>query len=118
MDQISSTSAYSALVKQAMQEYKRSIVENALEPLPYELALVFDDEHQQYIVRSVGWQKNKRILTTILHVAIRHGKLWIEEDWTEEGIATYFLEHGVPNDHIVLGFHAPTMRPYTEFAVA
>jgi hypothetical protein len=37
---------------------------------------------------------------------------------TAEGIATYFLDHGVPNDQIVLGFQAPTMRPYTEFAVA
>jgi hypothetical protein len=117
MDQVNSSS-YSTLVKQALAEYKTSFVANSLDPLPYELTLVFDDEHQQYIVRSVGWQKNKRILTTILHVAIRNGKIWIEEDWTEEGIATYFLDHGVPNDHIVLGFHAPTMRPYTEFAVA
>lgn len=117
MDQVN-RSLYPALVKQALQGYQSSFIENSLDPLPYELALIFDDAHQQYIVRSVGWQKNKRILTTILHVAIRNDKIWIEEDWTEEGIATYFLEHGVSNDHIVLGFHAPTMRPYTEFAVA
>ena len=118
MDKLNTASAYPALIKQAMQEYKRAILENVLDPLPYELALIFDDEHQQYIVRSIGWQRNKRILTTILHVAIRDGKIWIEEDWTEDGIATYFLEHGVPNHQIVLGFHAPTMREYTEFAVA
>lgn len=118
MDQVKRSTDYPTLVKQAMQEYKRAAIENALDPLPYELALIFDDDHQQYILRTVGWQKNKRVLTTILHVAIRNGKIWIEEDWTEEGIATYFLDHGVPNDQIVLGFQAPTMRPYTEFAVA
>lgn len=118
MDQVTAPAAYPALIKQALQAYRNAVVQNALEPLPYELALIFDDEHKQYIVRSVGWQKNKRILITILHVALRNGKIWIEEDWTAEGIATYFLAHGVPNDQIVLGFQAPTMRPYTEFAVA
>ena len=29
-----------------------------------------------------------------------------------------FLEHGVPNRAIVLGFQPPQNRPYTEFAVA
>jgi hypothetical protein len=37
---------------------------------------------------------------------------------TEEGLATDLLAAGVPNEHIVLGFHYPTMRPFTEFAVA
>jgi hypothetical protein len=41
-----------------------------------------------------------------------------EADWTKNGIATYFLKHGVPKADIVLGFQAPIMRPYTEFAVA
>lgn len=117
MDQITAAE-YPALVKEALQAYRTSVVENVLEPLPYELALIFDDEHQQYLVHTIGWQHNKRFLTTILHVVIRNGKLWIEEDWTEEGIATYFLERGVPNEQIVLGFQAPAMRPYTEFAVA
>ncbi len=42
----------------------------------------------------------------------------IEEDWTEGGIATDLLEAGVPKEDIVLAFHPPKMRPYTEFAVA
>jgi hypothetical protein len=37
---------------------------------------------------------------------------------TEDGIATDLLEAGVPKEDIVLAFHAPEMRPYTEFAVA
>lgn len=118
MDQVTVPTAYPELVKDAMKEYTESVIQNSLEPIPYELALIFDDEHQQYLVRSIGWQKNKRILTTIMHIVIRNDKIWIEEDWTADGIATYFLEHGVPTEQIVLGFHAPTMRPYTEFAVA
>jgi hypothetical protein len=82
------------------------------------VVLVFDDEHNQYLLRRLGWGENSRIRQTDLHLAIRDGKIWIEEDWTEEGIATYLLEHGVPNHDIVLGFQPPQMRPFTEFATA
>lgn len=69
-------------------------------------------------MRKVDWKENKRILKTVLHVALQNGKIWIEEDLTEEGITTWFLEHGIPNAAIVLGFQPPLIRPYTEFAVA
>ena len=39
------------------------------------------------------------------------------KDWTEDCIATYFLEKGVPPEHIVLGFYDPLTREDTEFAV-
>ena len=108
--------AYPTLIKQALCDYVALVQKSP--QLPYQVVTVFDDEHQHYIVRKVGWQANKRILKTVLHVALQNGKIWIEEDLTEEGIATWFLAHGVPNTAIVLGFQPPLIRPYTEFAVA
>jgi hypothetical protein len=113
MDQIKS---YPTLIKNALRDYVHLVQRSP--NLPYQVVTVFDDEHQQYIVRKVGWKDNKRILKTVLHVALQNGKIWIEEDLTEEGIATWFLEHGVPTSAIVLGFQPPIMRPYGEFAVA
>lgn len=107
---------YKTLIKEALQEYAR-LLTLPPEP-PYRVVLLFDDEHQEYLLRKVGWTRKKRVLYTMLHVSIYHGKIWIEEDWTEDGIATYFLEHGVPNEDIVLGFQPPQMRQYTEFAAA
>ena len=66
----------------------------------------------------MGWTPDSRMRQTRLHIALKNGKIWIEEDWTEEGIATFFLEQGAPHDDIVLGFQPPEMRPYTEFATA
>lgn len=48
---------------------------------------------------------------------IRNGQFWIEEDWTEEGIATDLVRAGVPKEDIVLTFHEPKMRQYTDFAI-
>jgi hypothetical protein len=53
-----------------------------------------------------------------VYVRLRDGKFWVEEDWTEEGIATALLTAGVPKEDIVLAFHEPKMRQYTDFAVA
>ena len=107
---------YASLVKKALSEYVRLATKR---PNPdYDVITIFDDDSQQYLVLDVGWEDNKRIQRLVLHVAIHDGKIWVEEDWTEDGVAMYFLEHDVPNDHIVLGFQSPMMRPYTEFAVA
>jgi hypothetical protein len=51
-------------------------------------------------------------------VDVINGKLWIQRDGTEYGVANHFLEAGVPKEHIVLAFHTPVEREYTEFAVA
>ena len=45
-------------------------------------------------------------------------KFWIEEDWTEDGIAADLVRAGVPKEDIVLAFHEPGMGQYTDFAAA
>jgi len=64
-----------------------------------------------------GWTENERVNTTNLYVRLKNDKIYIEEDWTEEGIATDLLREGVPKEDIVLAFHEPSVRQYTEFAV-
>lgn len=107
---------YPTLIKRGLTKYIESAKRGF--KVDHEIIRLFDDETQQYMVLKLGWLDNGRFQHIPLHVAVRDGKIWIEADWTEEGIATYFLEHGVPNDQIVLGFQPPMMRPYTEFAVA
>lgn len=45
------------------------------------------------------------------------GKIWVQYDGTEEGVATELVDAGVPKVDIVLGFRHPSVRQYTEFAV-
>jgi XisI protein len=61
----------------------------------------------------VGWSKDGRI-----HGCLIHGKVWVQRDGTEDGIANELVEAGIPKEDIVLGFHEPDVRPYTGFAVA
>ena len=53
-----------------------------------------------------------------VYMRIKQGKLWVEEDWTKQGIVDELLAMGVPAEDIVLGFQHPSKRPLTEFAAA
>ncbi|HEY9297558.1 MAG TPA: element excision factor XisI family protein [Phormidium sp.] len=49
----------------------------------------------------------KWVTGVTVYVRIRDGNFWIEEDWTEEGIATKLVGFGVPKEDIVLAFYDP-----------
>ncbi|MBI4674817.1 MAG: XisI protein [Chloroflexi bacterium] len=83
-----------------------------------ETVLVFDDERGNYLWLRVGWAGDSRVRNLTVYVRLRNGKFWIEEDWTEQGIATDLLNAGVPNQDIVLAFQPPELRALTEFATA
>jgi hypothetical protein len=80
--------------------------------------MIADEERDHYLLFSLGWWERKRVRNFSVYVRIMDDKFWIEHDLTEDGIATELLEAGVPKEDIVLAFHAPEMRQYTEFAVA
>jgi hypothetical protein len=44
------------------------------------------------------------------------GKIWVQHDGTEDAIADQLVEKGVPKQEIVLAYHAPNVRKYTDFA--
>lgn len=83
-----------------------------------EAVCAFDDEAGQYVLLWIGWRNKCKVRQIVLHVRLRDGKIWIETDDTEDGFATELLKAGVPNSDIVLAFHPPHLRQYTDFAVA
>lgn len=107
---------YGELIRNTLTRYAELINGN---PTPgVEAELVFDEEHGSYLLLNVGWSGRGRVRGITLHVRLRDGKIWIEEDWTEHGIASDLIEGGVRKEDIVLTFQHPQMRPFTEFAIA
>ncbi|MCY7384812.1 MAG: XisI protein [Microcoleus sp. CAN_BIN18] len=89
-----------------------SIQRNAQE---YEVQTLFDSEQDHYQLLYVGWRGNKRDFGCILHLDIKGEKIWIQHDGTEVGIANQLVELGVPKEDIVLAFHEPEVRQFTDF---
>ncbi|NES22411.1 MAG: XisI protein [Symploca sp. SIO3E6] len=78
---------------------------------------VFDTKQDHYQVVNVGWDGYRRVYGCVLHLDIKGGKIWVEHNMTEMRIAQELVDLGVSKDNIVLGFQAPEMRQYTDYAV-
>ncbi|MCB9434396.1 MAG: XisI protein [Ardenticatenaceae bacterium] len=107
---------YRQLIKTFLTSYATLLNEANVPGL--ETQTVFDENHDRYMVYRIGWWDTRRIHSVALYIRLYEGKIWIEEDGTEEGLATDLLAAGVPNEDIVLGFRHPELRPFTEFATA
>lgn len=81
-----------------------------------ETQYLFDQEHDHYQLYQVGWEQYEWVHGCILHLDIKNGKIWVQHNGTELGIAEEFVNRGVPKEDIVLGFQAPYKRKYTGFA--
>ena len=108
--------AHRAAVRQLM-ERQAELLRQAKGGGDVESALVIDQDQQRFVLWELGWDGGRRVNHVYLHVQPKGGKIWVEEDWTEEGIANELVRAGVPKEDIVLGFQPQERRHLTEFAV-
>jgi hypothetical protein len=83
-----------------------------------EVQLVMDTVRDHYQWMNVGWKGFKRVYHCYIHLDIKDGKIWIQQNWTEADLAADLVEMGVPREDIVLGLQPPFKRPYTDYGVA
>jgi hypothetical protein len=105
---------YRYLIRSILTEYTQ---------VPYaygdlRLETVFDTGSDRYLVVVLGRENGRRVHSCLIHVELIEGKIFIQQDGTEQGVATELVQAGVPKDCIVLGFRSPELRKHTEFAVA
>ena len=110
---------------ETVEEY-RCLIEKILceyAAIPYAFGeivreVVFDRTHDRYLLMLAGWENGKRIHGALIHLDIMDGKIWIQRDGTEDGIAYELINAGVPKDRIVPGFRSEARRRDMDFAVA
>lgn len=106
--------SYRDTIERVLSEY--ATVPYAHGDLRAEVA--FDRQHDRYLLLTVGWDRGKRVHASIVHIDIINGKVWVQRDGTEYGVANELVGASIPRDRIVLGFQPEQVRPFTEFAVA
>ena len=77
---------------------------------------ILDVSNDHYQLVNVGWRGERRIYGCLLHFDIKKGKIWIQQNWTENNVAQELVDLGVSQNDIVLGFQSPYKRQLTEFA--
>jgi hypothetical protein len=103
---------YVAIIKKIIHAY--------MDYLPSEEGIdicpICDDVNRHYLLMDIGWQDPHRVYNVFFHLRLKDdGKIWIEEDWTEEGIVTELMNAGVPGTDIEMGYQPPEMRPHLDY---
>jgi hypothetical protein len=104
---------YREIVRQLIEEY--ASIPAAFGDIQTEP--VIDPVRDHYEVVNVGWVGHERVHGTSIHIDIIGGKIWIQYNGTDAPIADELVQAGIPREDIVLAFHPPHLRQYTEFAV-
>ena len=86
------------------QIIRRVLMEYTKIPYAYgqlECKATFDRESDSYLLVTVGWDGTKRVHGILVHIDIIDGKVWIQRDGTEYGIAYEIEKAGIPRGRIV-----------------
>ena len=103
--------------RQLIQELLKARAQLRSPQDPIKSQTVFDHAGDHYQLVNLGGKNNDtRIYGCAIHVDIWEQKIWVQHDGTEDAIADQLVEKGVPAEDIVLAYHPPLLRKYTEFA--
>jgi hypothetical protein len=103
---------YRESIKTFLRKYAESMTDNS----GIEVELIFDTENDHYLLLDIGWQKSHRVHNCIFHFDIKDNKIWLQENNTDLEIDEDLAEMGISSDEIVVGFHHPSMRKYSDYA--
>jgi XisI protein len=106
-----------ALYRQAIQMILTDYVKVPISNGEIESQAVFDTQRDHYQAMNVGWDGHRRVHGCVLHLDIKDGKVWVQQNMTEIPIAQELMALGVAKEDIVLGFQAEYMREYTGFGM-
>jgi XisI protein len=104
---------YRQCIRKFLNQYSQLWKENDIEN-----QIIFDAEQDHYLLLKAGWDGEQRIYYPVFHFDIKDGKIWIQENTTDVEIDKDFEGMGISKKEIVVGFHHPLMREYSDFATA
>lgn len=107
-----------------LEEYRQYVQQLLIKYASYkpaygdvEVETIFDPERDHYQIVHVGWENKHRVYGCSMHIDIKNEKIWIQWNGTEVDIADELVQMGVLKQDIVIGFHSPSMRKFTDFAM-
>jgi XisI protein len=104
--------------RQCLQKFLADYADYGAKREGLETQVIIDTTHDHYLLFRTGWDKNQRIHACIFHFDIKDGKIWIEENNTDIEIDRDLEEMGISKQELVIGFHHPSMRECSEYAIA
>jgi hypothetical protein len=104
---------YREIVRHLIEEYASYKISHG----QIESEAIIDPKKDHYELMHIGWDGERRVHGSVVHIDIRGGKVWLQYDGTNRSVADELIEAGIPREDIVLAFHPAELRPLTGFGV-
>jgi len=114
MDQVNKSDAYRRILQQVVE--KQASLPRRQDQV--ELVPIIDAVHDNYLLMRIGWDRVGRAHHILFHFRLKEGRVWIEWDGIEHGIANDLIEAGIPKEDIVLAFGDREPKTLTELVAA
>ncbi len=114
MDQVNKLENYRRILRQIVEQ-QASIPRR---PEQVELVPIIDSVHDNYLLMRIGWDRVGRAHHILFHFRLKEGRIWIEWDGIEHGIANDLIEAGIPEADIVMAFYGREPHALAELAAA
>ncbi len=99
---------YRDIIHRLLDDYQNLLSRLTITDVDTEI--LCDDANNQYMIMRIGWRADTRVHRPLFYLRLKYGKVYIEEDWTKEGIANELMRAGVSASDIVLAFNPPESR--------
>lgn len=76
---------------------------------------VFDEQRGHFLVIEEGWLGKKHLYNPFVHVELQGDLIWVQQDFTNHGIANDLVRCGIPKEQIVLGYKPASERNEVEY---
>jgi hypothetical protein len=103
--------------RQSVEKLMREYASFGTSRKDVEAVLIVDADRRNYLLMYIGWDGPRRVHHVAVHVELRGDKVWLQCDNTDLVVAEDLVAAGIPKDAIVLGFRAPEVRKYTDYAL-
>ncbi len=108
---------YRSILQEVLKAYAADEIGKKRQPDDLQTHLIMDTKNDHYQVLYAGWRNDRQIFSVIFHFDIIDHKIWVQRNISDYDIIEDLELKGVPKSDIVLAFHAPAMRAFTEYAV-
>ncbi len=114
MDQVERLNRYRRIIERVLDTHAKMLGI----PETVEGMAVCDPARDQYLLMDVGWAPYGRAHDVVVHLRLKDGKVWVEWDGIEYGIAQDLIEAGIPQEDIVMAFDRSALELLTELVAA
>lgn len=80
--------------------------------------LIADRDHNHFAFIRLGWEGDQFIYQCVIHFDIKDGKVWLQQNRTDQNLIDELIAKGVNQEDIIIGFVPPYARTPNDFAKA